>query len=55
MTITDTRLVFPADFHFSEPGNPCSSWPDGHHRVSEGQCRCGKVFELTEELLEVTA
>lgn len=50
LPITDTRLVFPTTFHFAEPGKPCSYWGNGNHIVSEGKCRCGKFFELTEEL-----
>lgn len=36
-------------FHFMVPGDPCSYWSStGAHIVSNGACRCGKSFVLTE-------
>ena len=26
----------------------CSYWSDGKHIIADGQCRCGKLFEIVE-------
>ena len=38
----------PAHFNFTEPGSPCSYWSSGAHIVSDGKCRCGRYFYITE-------
>jgi hypothetical protein len=54
MTITEmvNRRDVPLPiFTFEEPGAPCTYWKTtGSHTVSDGLCRCGKRFVISEVL-----